>query len=138
MIEIAREAELKPSLRELYAYNKILELISELTEVDVMPFALTRQVEELHEQIEALNGLITMLYHSVSSSIPLYLPKAKEEYKPRKEACMKLFPRLNLEELALEEAAIEKTRAYIQNAAVFSYNSPLIIETLKERGAANE
>lgn len=134
-IQTARDTELLPALRELYAYNKILELITELTGVDVMPFALLEQVEELHRQIEALNGSSIELLNNVASNVPLFL--TNEEFV-RTRACREIFSQIDLSALDLEEAAVEKTRAYIQDMTVFSYNSPLIIETLKERGTANE
>lgn len=136
-IEDAREEELKGAMREIYAFNAVIDLISEVTGVDVSIFSMKPQTDAFEQQISAFNGLVRMLYKAIKDNALLF---EEEDRKSREKWARNIFPEIDLETLKPTAAAIEKTRAYISDLTAFNKNTPLIIEMLKEReeGEADE
>ena len=124
-------------MREIYAFNAVIDLISEVTGVDVSIFSMKPQTDAFEQQISAFNGLVRMLYKAIKDNALLF---EEEDRKSREKWARNIFPEIDLETLKPTAAAIEKTRAYISDLTAFNKNTPLIIEMLKEReeGEADE
>lgn len=130
-IETAREEELKGALREIYAFNAIIDLITEVTGVDVSIFSMKPQTEHFEQQVEAFNDLIETYYAKIKENTLIF---EEEDRKRRERYARTIFPLLDLDELKPTPEAIAETRAYISDLTAFNKNTPAIIEMLKRRG----
>lgn len=130
-IETAREEELKGALREIYAFNAIIDLITEVTGVDVSIFSMKPQTDHFEQQVEAFNDLIETYYARIKENTLIF---EEEDRKRRERYARTIFPLLDLEELKPTPEAIAETRAYISDLTAFNKNTPAIIEMLKRRG----
>lgn len=128
-LENAREESLKGALAELYAFNTVLDIISELTGVDVSIFKLP--LSTIESQVAAYNGMIYSLRNAIMQNRPYF---SEEEQEQRYNACLNIFQVIDLEELKPTQAAIAKTKAYLADLTAFKKNTPIIIEMLKEKG----
>lgn len=130
-IETAREEELKGALREIYAFNAIIDLITEVTGVDVSIFSMKPQTDHFEQQVEAFNDLIETYYARIKENTLIF---EEEDRKRRERYARTIFPLLDLDELKPTPEAIAETRAYISDLTAFNKNTPAIIEMLKRRG----
>lgn len=130
-LETAREEELKGALREIYAFNAIIDLITEITGVDVSIFSMKPQTDQFEQQVEAFNNLIETYYARIKENTLIF---EEEDRKRRERYARTIFPLLDLEELKPTPEAIAETRAYISDLTAFNKNTPAIIEMLKRRG----
>lgn len=130
-IETAREEELKGALREIYAFNAIIDLITEVTGVDVSIFSMKPQTDHFEQQVEAFNDLIETYYAKIKENTLIF---EEEDRKRRERYARTIFPLLDLDELKPTPEAIAETRAYISDLTAFNKNTPAIIEMLKRRG----
>ena len=129
-IKSVREEELVASMREVYAFNTIINLISEITEVDLSVFSMEEQTKSFEKQVIALNNLILTLYSKIEINNIIF---DQEEGMERSAKAKELFPLIRIEDAKPTATAIAKTKEYISDLHAFKINSPLIIEKLKER-----
>lgn len=130
-LETAREEELQGALREIYAFNAIIDLITEVTGVDVSIFSMKPQTDQFEQQVAAFNDLIETYYARIKENTLIF---EEEDRKRRERYARTIFPLLDLEELKPTPEAIAETRAYISDLTAFNKNTPAIIEMLKRRG----
>lgn len=129
-IKSVREEELIASMREVYAFNTVIDLISEITGVDVSVFSMKTQTEAFEHQVTAFNNMILTLYNRIVSNNAIF---DEEEGKERLLKARELFPMIDLKKAQPTPSAIAKTKDYISDLHAFKVNTPIIIEMLKEQ-----
>ena len=114
--DMAKEGEkikgFYPSLRELYAYNEFIEILSEVTALPVVKEAFTYPVQRLEEDLEDYNRLLYLLLNMM---IPAYTGKDKEEVIKFRDDLFSVFPYINKEQAQVSPENREKAEEFISN-----------------------
>lgn len=127
-IETARENELICGLTETYAYNTMLDIVTDITGIDVSVFSLRPLVSNFEQKITNLNELIDDFCKIVKTNNQLL---SEQEGEKRMTYAVQAFPKIDVNKLKPTTAAIRKTKQYVADLKAFKINTPLIIQMLK-------
>ena len=119
-IEFAREYQLEEGLREAYAYNEIIKLLSKYTGVDLSVFSQERDIAKLEMQLQAYNQLILQVRRRIQHNTGIVgIERARERY----DAFCQIFPLIDVEKLKPKQSNIDNTWDYInRNDTAFSFH----------------
>lgn len=135
-IEFAREYQLEEGLREAYAYNEIINLISKYTGVDLSIFGQSKDLSMLEVQIDAYNQLVLQVRRRIQHNTGMVgIERARERY----DAFCQIFPLVDVEKLKPKQSNIDNTWDYInRNETAFSIDTPKITSLMKREGEADD
>lgn len=106
-IEAARENLLKPSIKEINAYNSIIDLLEKtfkLPEIEQMKQA---RINNICMLVEKLNGLVAALFHALAGT--------EDQIKEKQAIIKELFPLIELDELQTDKANIRALEQQLQD-----------------------
>lgn len=106
-IEAAREHLLKPSIKEMNAYNSIIELLGKtfkLPEIEQMKQA---RIQNIYDLVEKLNDMAATLFNDLIGT--------DEQIKEKQAIIKELFPLIELEKLQTSEANIRALEKQFQD-----------------------
>lgn len=129
-IEKSRDYLLIPALKEIAAYNALLEALAD--EYDVPELVeMKTSIYGILKQIEALNRLVSMLYESLSGS--------KEDIERKKRIVKDLFPHIDIGEIQPSSEDIKSVRKKLSDRKDASDLAQLITELAsREKGAGKD
>lgn len=122
----ARNDFLISGLKDVYATNAAIDIITELTKVDMSIFKMSTAIFE--SQIQALNGIINQLATKISEfSVGL----TEEQIQERENILNTLFPYIDIEELKPLPEQIEEIKEYAADLSAFDSHTSKIIDGLR-------
>ena len=125
-IMAARNDFLISGLKDVYATNAAIDIITELTKVDMSIFKMSTGIFE--SQIKSLNGLINQLSTKISDfSVGL----TEEQIQERERILNTLFPYIDVEELKPLPEQIEEIKQYTADLSAFDSHTAKIVDGLR-------
>lgn len=128
-IEKSREYLLVPALKEIAAYNALLDVLAD--EYDVPELVeMKHSLDTILGQVDALNGLVTVMYEHPAGT--------QEDIERKREIIKDLFPLIDLIAINPTQSAIESIREKLSKSKDASDLNQFIVELAASGKEASE
>ncbi len=126
-IQSALQEKLLNGSKHVYAYNELVKVISELTDVDFSSYSFEEPMISLTSHIKFYNREVAELYHIIVKNNNL-MPKLEQYFRVK--FAKEYFPFVNILACKPSKEAIMETKEYLKDFSAFYKDTTMIIENL--------